>query len=62
MERAEAVSETRVLRTLIGIESETKLFDATQPLKFNRIDQAEPSTGLQRLSSRKGMMLWTGSR
>ena len=28
-----------MLRTLISVESETELFDATEPLKFNRIDQ-----------------------
>src|SRR4029079_19102980 len=28
-----------MLRTLISVESQTELFDATEPLKFNRIDQ-----------------------
>src|SRR5215510_3710930 len=29
-----------MLRALIGIKSEAQLFDPTQPLKFNRVDQA----------------------
>src|SRR6185436_4813240 len=28
-----------MLRTLISVESQTELFDAPEPLKFNRIDQ-----------------------
>src|SRR6185369_4111988 len=28
-----------MLRTLISVEPEAELFDATEPLKFNRIDQ-----------------------
>src|SRR5215831_4993365 len=39
VKRSQAVCESRVLSALIGIESETELFDASQSLKFGRIDQ-----------------------
>src|SRR6185369_9228273 len=39
VQRPEAVREARMLRTLISVESQTELFDATEPLKFNGIDQ-----------------------
>ena len=34
------MSETRVFRTLISIETQTELLDPAQPLKFRGIDQA----------------------
>jgi len=39
VQRPEAVREARMLGTLISVESQTELFDAPEPLKFNRIDQ-----------------------
>jgi hypothetical protein len=46
MKRAETVSESRVLGPLIGVETKAKLFDATQPLKFGRVDQSNHQLAL----------------
>ena len=39
MQRAEAMREPRMLRALICVEAKPKLLNATQPLKFRRVDQ-----------------------
>src|SRR6266540_4938981 len=39
MKRAQRMCKTRVLRALVGIESETELLNASQSLKFGRVDQ-----------------------
>src|ERR1700730_1693935 len=40
MQRSQTVSESRVLGSLIGVQTKAKLLDATEPLKLRRIDQA----------------------
>ena len=39
MQRSQTVCEPRVLGSLVGIQTKAKLLDATQPLKFRRVDQ-----------------------
>ena len=39
VQRAQTVREARVLRTLIGVKAQTQLLDATQSLKFSRVDE-----------------------
>ena len=39
MKRAQRVSKTRMLRALVSVESESELLDASQSLKFRRVDQ-----------------------
>src|ERR1041385_2710216 len=34
------MGETRMLGALVGVEAQTELFDATQSLKFGRINEA----------------------
>jgi hypothetical protein len=47
VERSKTVSETRVLGTLVGVQTKPELFDATQSLKLWRVDQAnhQPAFG-----------------
>ena len=40
MKGAERVSETRVFSSLISIETESELLNASKPLKLRRVDQA----------------------
>jgi len=37
---AKRVGEARMLRSLVGVEAQSELFDAAQPLKLRRVDQA----------------------
>src|SRR6266536_3143891 len=39
MKCAQRMCKTRVLRALVGIETETELLNASQSLKFGRVDQ-----------------------
>src|SRR6266576_2168699 len=36
---AEGMCKTRMLRTLVSVETKSELLDATQPLKFRRVNQ-----------------------
>ena len=40
MQRSQTVSESRVLCSLVGVQTKAKLLYATQPLKLWRVDQA----------------------
>src|SRR4030081_2530526 len=39
MQRSQTVCEPRVLCSLVNVQTKAKLLDATQPLKFRRVDQ-----------------------
>src|SRR5882672_1755509 len=39
MLRSQTVCEPRVVCSLVGVQIKAKLLDATQPLKFRRVDQ-----------------------
>src|SRR5712664_2745944 len=47
MQRSQTVCEPGVLCSLVGVQTKAKLLDATQPLKFRRVDQTnhQPAFG-----------------
>jgi hypothetical protein len=52
MEGAERMGEARVFCALIGIESQSQLFDASQSLKFLRVDQTHHQLAFAGISAK----------
>ena len=52
MEGAERMGEARVFCALISIESQTQLFDASQSLKFLRVDQTHHQLAFATVSAK----------
>ena len=52
VEGAERVCKARVFRALISVESEAELFDASQSLKFRRVDQTHHQLAFDRVGAK----------